>query len=216
ALRGVDPRVLARDLARANLPLVLALSVPAYAAMIWLRALRWRYLTDAVAPLATGPLYRATALGFLANNLFPLRMGEIVRAWALAREQRLGVAPILGTIVLERVIDGLVVIAMALAIFGVRGTRSGEALAVGLPLLAGAVLPLGAVLLMRFAPERAAALARLSAGWLPARAGAALEQLVRRMAEGLGSMQGGSHLWWVAFHSVLIWGVLGVVPFLAG
>src|SRR5690606_2737635 len=90
------------------------------------------------------------------------------------------------------------------------------ALAVGLPLLAGAVLPLGAVLLMRFAPERAAALARLSAGWLPARAGAALEQLVRRMAEGLGSMQGGSHLWWVAFHSVLIWGVLGVVPFLAG
>lgn len=216
ALRGVDLAALARDLARANLPLVLGLSVPAYAAMIWLRALRWRYLTDAVASLPTSPLYRATALGFLANNVFPLRMGEIVRAWALAREQRLGVAPILGTIVLERVIDGVVVIAMALAIFGVRGTRSSEVFAVGLPLLAGAVLPLGAVVLMRFAPERAAGLARLVAAWLPARAGAALEQLVRRMAQGLGSMQGGRHLWWVALHSVLIWGVLGVVPFLAG
>src|SRR5690606_13684154 len=117
ALRGVDPRVLARDLARANLPLVLALSVPAYAAVIWLRALGWRGLAVAVAPLASGPPCRAAALGCLADHLSPLRMGEIVRAWALAREQRLGVAPILGTIVLERVIDGLVVIAMALAIF---------------------------------------------------------------------------------------------------
>jgi len=184
---------------------------------MWLRALRWRYLTDAIAPLPNGPLFRATALGFLANNVFPLRMGELVRAWALARDQRLGVAPVVGTIVLERVIDGLVVVAMALAIFGVRGSRSGDALAVGLPLLAGALLPLGAVLLMRFAPERAAGLAGFaSRRLLPGRIGASLEELVRRMSEGLGSIQGGRHLWWVALHSLLIWGVLGVVPFLAG
>lgn len=217
ALRGVDPEALLRDLARADLPLVLAISVPAYAVMIWLRALRWRYLTDAIAPLPTAPLFRATAVGFLANNVLPLRMGELVRAWALARDQRLGVAPVVGTIVLERVIDGLVVIAMATAIFGVRGSRAGDGLAVGLPLLAGAVLPLAAVLLMRFAPERAAGLAGFAARWLlPARIGASLEGLVRRMSEGLGSIQGGRHLWWVALHSVLIWGVLGVVPFLAG
>mgnify|MGYP005849207693 CR=1 FL=1 len=217
ALRGVDPQALLRDLARADLPLVLALSVPAYAAMIWLRALRWRYLTDAIAPLPTAPLFRATAVGFLANNVLPLRMGELVRAWALARDQRLGVAPVVGTIVLERVIDGLVVIAMATAIFGARGSRTGDGLAVGVPLLAGAVLPLAAVLLMRFAPERAAGLAGFAARrLLPARLGASLEGLVRRMAEGLGSIQGGRHLWWVALHSVLIWAVLGVVPFLAG
>jgi uncharacterized protein (TIRG00374 family) len=217
ALRGVDLQALARDLAAANLPLVVGVSVPAYLAMIWLRAVRWRYLTDAVAPVSTAPLFRATAVGFLANNVFPLRMGELVRAWALARDQRLGVAPILGTIVLERVIDGLVVIAMAIAIFGVRGSRSGDAFAVGLPLLAGAVLPLGAVLLMRFAPERAAGIARVASRWLlPQRVGASLESLVRRMSEGLGSLQGGRHLWWVALHSVLIWGVLGILPFLAG
>jgi glycosyltransferase 2 family protein len=217
ALRGVDPQALARDLAKADLPLVLGISIPAYGLMIWLRALRWRYLTDAIAPLSTAPLFRATAVGFLANNVLPLRMGELVRAWALAREQRLGVAPVVGTIVLERVIDGLVVIAMATAIFGVRGSRSGDGLVVGLPLLAGAVLPLGGVLLMRFAPGRAAALTRFCARWLlPGRIGASLEDLVRRMSEGLGSIQGGTHLWWVALHSVLIWGVIGVVPFLAG
>lgn len=217
ALRGIDPATLARDLARANLPLAVGVSVPSYLLLVWLRALRWRYLTDAIAPLPTAPLFRATAVGFLANNVFPLRIGEIVRAWYLARDQRVGVAPVVGTIVLERVLDGLVVVLMALAIFGVRGSRGGEALAVGLPLAIGAGLPLGAVVLMRFAPERAAALARLaSQRLLPARVGASLEDLVRRMSEGLGSMQGGRHLWWVALHSVLIWGVLGVVPFLAG
>jgi len=217
ALRGIDAATLGRDLARANLPLAVGLSVPSYVVLVWLRALRWRYLTDAIAPLPTGPLFRATAVGFLANNVFPLRIGELVRAWYLARDQRLGVAPVIGTIVLERVIDGVVVLLMALAIFGVRGSRGGEALAVGLPLAIGAGLPLGAVVLMRFAPERAAGLARFaSRRLLPGRAGASLEDLVRRMSEGLGSMQGGRHLWWVALHSVLIWGVLGIVPFLAG
>jgi hypothetical protein len=217
ALRGIDPKALAGSLARADLPLAIGLSAPAYVLATWLRAVRWRYLTDAIAPVPNGPLFRATALGYLANNVFPLRMGELVRAWALARDQRLGVAPVVGTLVLERVIDGLVVIGMALAIFGARGSRTGDGLAVGLPLLVGALLPLGLVLLMRFAPERAAGLARFaSRRLLPGRVGSSLEELVRRMAEGLGSLQGGRHLWWVALHSALIWGVLGVIPFLAG
>jgi uncharacterized protein (TIRG00374 family) len=217
ALRDVDTGALARDLARADLPLLVGISVPAYLAVVWLRALRWRYLTDAVCPMTTGALFRATAVGFLANNVFPLRIGEVMRAWYLGRETRQRVAPLFGTVVLERMIDGMVVLAMALAIFGVRGSRSGEVLTVGLPLLVGAGAPLGAVLLMRFAPERAAALARSSTRWLlPGRMSERIESLVRRTAQGLGSLQGGRHLWWVAFHSVLIWLVLGVVPFLAG
>jgi uncharacterized protein (TIRG00374 family) len=217
ALRGVDFHTLVHDLARANLPLVIGISVPAYVVVVWLRALRWRYLTDAVAPIGTGPLFRATSVGFLANNVFPLRIGEVLRAWFLARETGIAAAPLFGTIVLERVIDGVVVVAMAMAIFGVRGSRGGDILAVGLPLLAGAGLPLGAVLLMRFAPEKAVALTRFAARWfLPDRVGQALERLVRHTSEGLGSLQGGRHLWWVAFHSFLIWIVLGVIPFLAG
>lgn len=216
ALRDVSFRQLARDLAGADLPLVVGVTVPAYLLVMWLRALRWRYLTDAIAPVGTGPLFRATAVGFLANNVFPLRIGEVVRAWQLARETRIRTAPIFGTIVLERVIDGVVVIAMALVIFGVRGSAEGG-LAVGIPLLAGAVLPLAGVLLMRFAPERAVALAGFGARlFLPRRFRASVESLVRRTSEGLGSLQGGRHLWWVAFHSAMIWGVLGVLPFLAG
>src|SRR5262249_24808994 len=159
ALRDVSFRDLGRDLARANLLLAVGISVPSYLLVVWLRALRWRYLTDAVCPIERGALFRATAVGFLANNVFPLRIGEVVRAWHLARETQAGVAPLFGTIVLERVVDGLAVVAMALVIFGVRRGHGGV-LAVGIPLLLVAILPLGGVLLLRFAPERAVALAR--------------------------------------------------------
>ena len=215
-LRDVSFRDLGRDLARADLPLVVGISVPSYLLVVWLRALRWRYLTDAVCPIERSALFRATAVGFLANNVFPLRIGEVVRAWHLARETQAGVAPLFGTIVLERVVDGLAVVGMALVIFGVRRGHGGV-LAVGVPLLLVAILPLVGVLLLRFAPERAVALARgLARIFLPERLGTSVEDLVRRTGEGLGSMQGGSHLVWIVLHTVIIWVVLGMLPFLAG
>jgi hypothetical protein len=46
------------------------------------------------------------------------------------------------------------------------------------------------------------------------RGAASVERLIRHMAEGLGSLQGGRHLWWIAAYTILIWTVLGIAPFL--
>jgi glycosyltransferase 2 family protein len=216
ALRGVSFRDVARDMARADLPFVLGVSVPAYVAMVWLRALRWRHLTDAVCPIASGPLFRATAVGFLANNVFPLRIGELVRAWYLARETRARAAALFGTVMLERVIDGVVVLAMALFVFGARTGSRSSALAVGIPLIFGIVVPVGGVVLLRIAPDATIGLlTRVVRVVASQRIADATEGPVRRMAEGLDSLRGGRHVFWVAFHSVMIWLVLGVVPFVA-
>src|SRR5262249_49776204 len=90
------------------------MSVPAYLAVVWLRALRWRHLTGTIRPMPRAALFRAVAVGFMANNIFPLRIGELVRVGFLARETRAPAAAVLATVVLERVIDGLSVLAMAL------------------------------------------------------------------------------------------------------
>ena len=134
AARGVDFRTLLHDLSRANLPLLVVLSVPIYLLTLWVRALRWRHLTNAVCATSRGALFRATAVGALANNVFPLRIGEVVRAYYLARETSGGTAALFGTVVLERGIDGVAVVAMALVIFGARGGPDDGALAVGSPL----------------------------------------------------------------------------------
>jgi uncharacterized protein (TIRG00374 family) len=215
ALRGVDFSTLVRDMGRANLPLLIGLSVPLHVATLWLRALRWRHLTQAVAPIDRGPLFRATAVGALANNVFPLRIGEVVRAYYLARETPAGTAPLFGTIVLERGIDGLVVLGLALALFGARSGADPGALAVGAPLLLAGLLPLGAVVWLRLAPAQVVSITRRVLGLLTRGRGAdAIERLLLRMAEGLGSLQGGRHLVWVGWHSFWIWTVLGIGPFL--
>jgi uncharacterized protein (TIRG00374 family) len=215
ALRGVDFSTLMRDMGRADLGLLLGLSIPIHAATLWVRALRWRHLTEAIAPIDRAPVFRATAVGALANNVFPLRLGEVVRAYHLARETPAGTAPLFGSIVLERGIDGLIVIGMALAIFGARGTADAGALAVGIPLLLAGVLPLGAVIWLRIAPEQVIAVIRAVFGiFTRGRGVGSIENLVRSMAEGLGSLQGGRHLGWVAWHSFWIWTLLGIAPFL--
>lgn len=215
ALRDVDFATLVRDMSRADLRLLIGLSVPLHAAMLWVRALRWRHLTDAVAPIGRGPLFRATSVGALANNVLPLRIGEVVRAYYLARETPASAGALFGTVVLERGIDGLVVLGMALAIFGARGRPDAGALAVGLPLAAVAVLPFIGVVWLRVAPEQVIRLTRGVSGFvLGTRGGDTIERMVRHVADGLGSLQGGRHLAWVAWHSFWIWTVLGIGPFL--
>ena len=216
ALRGVSFEAVWRDLARANLWLAFGVSVPSYLAIVYFRSVRWRYLTDAIGDMPRAALFRATAIGFMANNIFPLRIGEVVRAWQLSRETGAPGAAVFGTIILERVIDGVVVIGLAMVVFGTQTQGRGTALAVGVPLLLALSIPVAGVLLMRLAPERALALVRAVLGPLaPARITDAVVSLVGRVAEGLGSLQGGRHLFWVAFYSILIWLVLGVLPFLA-
>jgi hypothetical protein len=217
ALRGVDFATLVRDLGRANLPLLIGLSVPVHVAMLWVRALRWRYLTDAVQPIGRVPLFRATAIGALANNVFPLRIGEVVRAYYLGRETQAGRAALFGTIVLERGIDGLAVLLLALAIFGARGSADSGALAVGVPLLAIGIVPLAAMVWLRVAPDQVVAVVRAVLAIVAGGRGSdAVESVIRRVADGLGSLQGGRHLWWVTWHSIVIWTVLGIAPFVIG
>ncbi len=71
----------------------------------WLRALRWNMLME---PLGTPPSHSATfhavMFGYLANLAFP-RMGEVTRCGAVARHSKLPVNGIIGTVIIERAID---------------------------------------------------------------------------------------------------------------
>ena len=55
----------------------------------WIRAFRWRWLISTPKPLHMDSLFSATMIGFMANNLLPLRLGEFVRAWALGRRENI-------------------------------------------------------------------------------------------------------------------------------
>ena len=89
-----------------------------------LRGLRWRVL---LGPVARVPLRTTLALllvGYLANNVLPARLGEIVRSHDLGARTSISRSTILGTIVIERVVDTMVVVAIAavaILVLSVRG-----------------------------------------------------------------------------------------------
>jgi hypothetical protein len=80
----------------------------------WLRAVRWQYFIAAGRRIRVASLFSATMIGFMANNVLPLRLGEFVRPWALARRERLSKSTLLATVVVERAVDMLTL----LGIFG--------------------------------------------------------------------------------------------------
>ena len=53
------------------------------------------------------PLFRSTMVGFMGNYLLPLRAGEIMRAVSIGQTQNISKSSALGSIVLERVLDGI-------------------------------------------------------------------------------------------------------------
>lgn len=221
AFRDVNLGEVAHHVARADWALLLGVSVPSQTAAVYFRALRWRHLTDPIASIATGPLFRATAVGFMANNLFPLRIGELLRAYYLARETSTDAAAILATVLLERVIDTVTFVLLAALLITAMGAGaagpSPEMLMLGIPaLLLAAVVPLAGMLALRLAPETLIRVAgRFGRLVLPEPSVERLQGLLRRFSEGLGSIRGGSHLFWIALHSVLIWFLFSMLPFAA-
>jgi uncharacterized protein (TIRG00374 family) len=103
-LRQVSTRELGRNLRTAD-PLWLlgacALTVVGY----WLRAARWGEILSPEARVPQGRLFATTMVGFLAINTLPARLGELVRAYALARSERIKTGTVLGSVVIERIFD---------------------------------------------------------------------------------------------------------------
>jgi uncharacterized protein (TIRG00374 family) len=213
----VDFALVVATIREANWLLLVGLSVPSYLAVVQLRAMRWRHLTDPIQPIGVRPLFRATVIGFMANNIFPLRVGEVIRPWYLSREVGAPSAALFGTVILERVIDTIMVIGLAATAIALRGAGEGGFLArVAIGLIPVAIAPLIGLVVLRVAPHRVIGLASWFLRPFPARFGNYLIDVLGRFGEGLGALKGGAHLFWIAFHSITVWFVASTIPMLAG
>ena len=85
----------------------------------WIRAVRWGWLLQPIKRIGNGALYSATMIGFMGNNLLPMRLGEFVRAFVLGRSSGVRASAAFATIVVERLFDLFSMIAVfgALLIF---------------------------------------------------------------------------------------------------
>jgi len=109
----VDLRELGRQLAGARWEWVIPGVVLAPVG-VWTRGRRWWYLF----PAGSNPpgLVPATMIGYMVNNVLPLRAGEFVRVYIVARRWGHGFWTALATLIVERVLDSLVIVLAIVAL----------------------------------------------------------------------------------------------------
>jgi uncharacterized protein (TIRG00374 family) len=177
-----------------------------------LRAIRWRPILDPVAPgLPYGPLWRATAVGFMANSILPARAGELVRAYMLARETPVPFSAGFASLVVDRVFDGVIVILlMVLAMFDPRfpsdtliaGRPASNYAGSGVVVLVAVALALYAIV---FFPERLVRLYELFARRVAPRFEERGRRLLRSFADGLSVLRHPRRFLIVFFWALSLW-----------
>ena len=88
-------------------------AIGVYFVSVYFRSLRWKFLLSPMIDCSVRRLYPVVVMGYMANNLLPARLGELVRAYYLARRERITTSTALGTVAVERVYDGLTLLVLA-------------------------------------------------------------------------------------------------------
>ncbi len=183
-----------------------------YFVAVWARAWRWHYLLRPIKSVPTNSMFPITTIGYMGNNIYPARAGEVLRAVVLKRRQDVSVSASLATIIVERIFDGVVMLgfvfvnlpelAKLTASSGFVGNIQEVAL-VGTGFFFGALL---IFLLAAMFPSKSI----LVGGWfidrlLPERLRERATQLMHRFLDGLASLRSPFSILMVFVTSIVIW-----------
>ena len=186
-----------------------------------IRVPRWRILlhNDDGSTIGPTPLWHGIAIGFMANNLIPFRAGEVLRAIAINRLAKVGVARALSSLVAERLFDGVTIIGLlfvGLLTAGIPATAEINGFPVGTLAarlaIAPAILLALCVATLMF-PELAKRMVRAV---VPSTALAErLSHLIDGVRAGLGALTSPSRALGAAGWSILLW-VTSALSFYVG
>jgi glycosyltransferase 2 family protein len=196
---------------RAARPAPLAAAVILATLTFPLRLIRWRLLLrdEQGRNYPTGPLWHAVALGFMANNVLPLRAGELVRSYTASRMAGIRFTTVLSSVAVERIFDGLTIVGLLLPALlspdlprsvAVGGVSVAHLARMG-ALLGGAAL-LVAILVLA-APLSAERLVRRLVPW--GRVADRVVSLIEDVRQGLVVLRAPVRLMLVIFWSLVLW-----------
>jgi uncharacterized membrane protein YbhN (UPF0104 family) len=200
AFRGADPWYLTG---------VVVVTIGTYLARAW----RWGYLLRPLARVPLMRLFSITNVGFATGLVVP-RAGEVVRPYLVARHHDLSTSSAFASIILERLFDLIVVLALFASYLYVLPTPSaqrtgalGDVLQAGGALAgAGALGALAVLCWLTWKRETALAFFDRVFDRLPQRMGGALSRALHSFTLGLGVLRASpGHLAAIAAQSVLVW-----------
>jgi uncharacterized protein (TIRG00374 family) len=205
ALRGLDLGHVWRDIQGANYWWLLP-GVMTYFVGVWARTWRWHYLLRPIKPISLKAMWPMIVIGYMGNNVYPFRAGEVIRAYLLKKKEGVSMSASIATILVERIFDGLVMLLFVFVALPV---------APGLPgwlreiVIMASLAFLGALILF-FGIAALPEVSRAFYHWVISRfAPTALQPkivaLADRFMEGLSSLTRLRDVLMIFFTSVVIW-----------
>lgn len=206
--------------------LLLLASVSVATFGFFIRALRWKILLTPVREnTALRSRFAAVSIGFMANNILPARMGEFARAYAFSRLEPVTASAAFGTLVVERFMDGVILLLFLVVPVLTPGFPAADALTQGsgLVMFRGAIalvfLVLAALMLMALLPTLFLTLAQRMGRLLPSAVAVRLLAALRALLQSMAIMRNPRLLalgfaWSLFFwtwHGVSFW--LGMLAF---
>ena len=159
-------------------------AIALYFTGVLLRSVRWGMLLPEYG-LQLRTLFCAMVVGFSVNNLLPFRMGEVARAYLLARWGQVPYGATVASLVVERVLDGLSLALLLLVALWLVPSAPGYLLAVGVLAGCGFFAGLALVALAAWRASALTAFVAFFARWMPPRLGPALVGAAGNFARSL-------------------------------
>jgi uncharacterized protein (TIRG00374 family) len=186
--------------------------VAIYFVGLWARAWRWHYLLRPLKKISTNKMFPIVTIGYMGNNIYPYRAGEILRAYILRKREGVPMSASLATIIVERVFDGVVMLGFVflnLPELAKLTSNSGFIGNIQTLSLWGAGLFLGVLLVFLLAamlPQRTQAVAT----WMikhivPVKLRGKTQEITNRFLGGLESLRSPREVVMVFITSIVIW-----------
>jgi uncharacterized protein (TIRG00374 family) len=203
-LRATDPHEIEAALKQANYWYL----IPAVAVLmlaICVRCVRWSILMRPVSPMSPRRLFPYAIIGYMANNLLPARAGEVVRAYVLGDRENVSKMGTFGTIAVERLFDGCVLVLMLLVSGSIVGFQSGKLQAIAVVSTVFFVIAVTAFYILTLSEARAKRVIHRLVRILPARFEAKAEDIADQLVNSLRSVHDPRSLIAVLGLSTIAW-----------
>jgi uncharacterized protein (TIRG00374 family) len=184
-----------------------------YFVAVWARAWRWHYLLKPIKQIKTAVMFPVTCIGYMGNNIYPARAGEVLRAVVLKRREGVPVSASLATIIVEKFFDAVVMLGFVFVnlpeLAKLRGSSSGFVGDIQEVAIIGTILAFIILVIFLLAAMYPAVTARFGQWFIdrlvPRRLRGQTTGIMHKFLDGLASLRSPANVLMVFVTSVVIW-----------
>ena len=181
---------------------------------VLVRTWRWHYLLRPLKKIPTLTMFPIVCIGYMGNNIYPARAGEVLRAAVLKQREGVPISASLATVVIERIFDGVVMLAFVFVNLGQLAGLTGSSGVIGTlnirdVALWGSVLFFGALLVFLLAAMFPKVTERIVNNlidrFVPVRLREKTRDITLRFLSGLEALRSPQEALMIFFTTVVIW-----------